>query len=189
MKEGIVDPALGETALGVELRFIDELPDMETASHLERKAANAIRTELMTTLGVSDLYALDRLDLTLESSIDVAAQRQVTDFLQSLDDPEVARSHGLFGHRLLESGGDNDELVISLTVYERGEDANYLRVQADNLDQPFDINSGAKLDLGSTAKLRTLITYLEVIAEIHADVREERLRRSVRGPLAAARMR
>ena len=41
-------------------------------------------------------------------------------------------------------------------------------MQADNLDQPFDINQGAKLDLGSTAKLRTLITYLEIIADLHA---------------------
>ncbi|MGI9420298.1 MAG: transglycosylase domain-containing protein, partial [Geminicoccaceae bacterium] len=168
MAEGIVDPALGETALGVELRFLEDLPDVETASHLQRKAATAVRTELMSTLGVSDLYALDRFDLTVETSIDVAAQRQVTDFLQSLDDPEIARERGLYGHRLLNSDADNDELVISLTVYERGEDTNYLRVQADNLDQPFDINSGAKLDLGSTAKLRTLITYLEVIADIHA---------------------
>ena len=32
----------------------------------------------------------------------------------------------------------------------------YATVQADNLDRPFDINSGMKLDLGSTAKLRTL---------------------------------
>ena len=39
-------------------------------------------------------------------------------------------------------------------LYERGAGVNYLRVQADNLDQPFDMNRGAKLDLGSTAKLR-----------------------------------
>ncbi|MBK6277296.1 MAG: hypothetical protein IPF57_03850 [Gammaproteobacteria bacterium] len=32
---------------------------------------------------------------------------------------------------------------------------NHLRINADNLDQPLDINAGAKLDLGSTAKLRT----------------------------------
>ncbi|MEM8952345.1 MAG: transglycosylase domain-containing protein, partial [Pseudomonadota bacterium] len=167
MREGVVDAELGETALGVELRFVDQLPDVEIASYLEQKAATAIRTELMSMLGVSDLYGLDRLDLTLESSIDVDAQRQVTDLLQSLDDPDVARELGLYGHRLLQPGDSKDPLVISLTVYERGADASYLRVQADNLDQPFDINSGAKLDLGSTAKLRTLITYLEVIAEIH----------------------
>jgi membrane peptidoglycan carboxypeptidase len=40
-------------------------------------------------------------------------------------------------------------------------------VQADNHDQPLDINEGAKLDLGSTAKLRTMITYLELVAELH----------------------
>ena len=183
-REGVIDANLAEAALGVDLRFLDELPKTETASHLERKAATAIRTELMTTLGVSDLYALDRLDLTLESSIDVDAQRQVTDLLQSLDDPEIARRLGLYGERLLQPDGDNDPLVISLTVYERGEDANFLRVQADNHDQPFDINRGAKLDLGSTAKLRTLITYLEVIAEIHADFAEagfENLSEAARG--------
>ncbi|MGI9490422.1 MAG: transglycosylase domain-containing protein, partial [Geminicoccaceae bacterium] len=168
MREGVIEQALGEAALGIDLRFLDELPEANAASHQERKAATAIRTELMSMLGVSDLYGLDRLDLTLESSIDVDAQRRVTDLLQSLDDPDVVRRLGLYGKRLLQPDTDNDPLTISLTVYERGEDANHLRVQADNLDQPFDINSGAKLDLGSTAKLRTLITYLEIITEIHA---------------------
>ena len=172
MREGVIDAGLGETALGVALRFIDELPETEIASHLERKAATAIRTELMSLLGVSSLYGLDRLDLAVESSVDIEAQRRVTDVLQSLQDPNTARKLGLYGHRLLQADASNDPLVISLTVYERGEDANFLRVQADNLDQPFDINRGAKLDLGSTAKLRTLITYLEVIAEIHGRFEE-----------------
>jgi membrane peptidoglycan carboxypeptidase len=69
---------------------------------------------------------------------------------------------------MLDAGASGDPLIYSLTLYERGAGVNYLRVQADNLDQPFDINQGAKLDLGSTAKLRTLITYLEIIAELHA---------------------
>ena len=42
-----------------------------------------------------------------------------------------------------------------------------LRVQADNLIQPLDINAGTKLDLGSSAKFRTLISYLSVIADLH----------------------
>jgi len=41
-------------------------------------------------------------------------------------------------------------------LYERGAERNYLRIHADSLNSPFDINSGAKLILGSTAKLRTL---------------------------------
>ena len=45
-----------------------------------------------------------------------------------------------------------------------------MRVQADNVDQPFDINDGAKLELGSTAKLRTLVTYLDLVASLHAQL-------------------
>ena len=50
---------------------------------------------------------------------------------------------------------------------ERGATANYLRVQSDNYEQPLDINDGAKLDLGSTAKLRTLVSYLDIVANLH----------------------
>ena len=51
---------------------------------------------------------------------------------------------GLYGHRLLEARRLG-ALIYSLTLYERGDGVNHLRVQADNLDQPFDINQGAKL--------------------------------------------
>ncbi len=46
-------------------------------------------------------------------------------------------------------------------------DTNYLRVQTDNFDQPLNINEGTKLDLGSTAKLRTLVTYLDIMDKLH----------------------
>ena len=189
MRDGVIEAKLGEAALGVDLEFLDQTPDLETASLPQQKAANALRTELLGLLGVNNLYELDRLDLTLESTIDVQAQRQVTDVLEGLRDPELAADLGLYGHRLLKKNQSNDPLMISLTVYERGDDANYLRVQADNLNQPFDLNRGAKLDLGSTAKLRTLITYLEVIAAIHEDLGEmdkselRRLSRSGPDPL------
>ena len=57
--------------------------------------------------------------------------------------------------------------MFSFTLFERGEGSNLLRVQTDNFDQPFDLNEGARLDLGSTAKLRTLVTYLELVADLH----------------------
>ena len=53
-------------------------------------------------------------------------------------------------------------------LFERTPEANLLRVQVDTLDRPFDVNSGLKLDLGSTAKLRTTIHYLEVVEGLHA---------------------
>ncbi len=40
-------------------------------------------------------------------------------------------------------------------------------MQTDSTDQPFDINEGSKLELGSTAKMRVLTTYLQIISELH----------------------
>ena len=64
----------------------------------------------------------------------------------------------MVGHQLL-GDGNPAQMTWSFVLYERDGDRNYVRIHADSLNKPFDINSGAKLQLGSTAKLRTLITY------------------------------
>ncbi|HYZ25470.1 MAG TPA: transglycosylase domain-containing protein, partial [Geminicoccaceae bacterium] len=165
---GVIDPELQQAALEVSLEFLPSAPQRAQPPFVERKAANAIRTTLLRLLGLDQLYRLDRLDLEVATSLDLATQQRVIDLLRQLSDPRAAGEMGLYGHRLLDAAHSGDPLIYSLTLYERGEGANYLRVQADNLEQPFDINEGAKLDLGSTAKLRTLITYLEIIADLHA---------------------
>ena len=92
----------------------------------------------------------------------------MVEVLSKLNEPSFIESLGMAGFRLLDAGkNDLHRVIYSFTLYERGTNANYVRIQADNLDQPLDINEGAKLDLGSTAKLRTLITYLEIITELH----------------------
>jgi len=72
------------------------------------------------------------------------------------------------GSHMLDPGADPSPLIYSFTLFERSAGTNLLRIQADNIDQPFDVNQGARLDLGSTAKLRTLVSYLELVAELHA---------------------
>ena len=75
--------------------------------------------------------------------------------LERLGDPAYVKSLGLVGHNLL--GAEKPgRLAWSVMLYERGAERNYLHIHADSLNSPFDINSGAKLILGSTAKLRTL---------------------------------
>ena len=64
-------------------------------------------------------------------------------------------------------GGDPAGVLYSFTLYEQSAGANAVRVQVDSGDRPLDLNDGAKLELGSTAKLRTLVTYLELMAELH----------------------
>ena len=52
-------------------------------------------------LGEPRLYDLDRLDLTVDTTINQPAQKIVSDYLQSLAKPEAAAASGLIGFRLL----------------------------------------------------------------------------------------
>lgn len=131
-----------------------------------RKAANAVRNHLANLLGDSRLYNLDRLDLSVRTTLNADAQKAVTATLRKLTNNEAAAEAGLTGKGML-GNGDPSKVVYSFTLMERGDKVNYLRVQTDNYDQPLDINEGAKLDLGSTAKLRTLSTYLDIIDQLH----------------------
>lgn len=163
---GLIDENLRAMATAIPLHFgHSNAPESDT-NFLDRKGANLVRSRLLTLLGMSSLYVLDRLDLTVHSTLDYSAQSAATQTLESLREPEMARRHGLYGFRLLEKDDDLARIVYSFTLIERGQGANWVRVQTDNYDQPFDINEGVKLDLGSTAKLRTLVTYLDVMATL-----------------------
>ena len=123
----------------------------------------------MSALGVPSLYSLDRTDLSADTTLAASDQDRVAAALSRLKDPDTVKSLGLVGDKLL-GHEDPSRVAYSVVLYERGADRNYLRIHADSLDQPFDINSGAKVILGSTAKLRTLVTYLGIIAEDHAEM-------------------
>lgn len=164
-QEGIITPELRDIALDAPIVFRGTPPRPAPASFVERKALNAIRADLLRLTGIESFYELDRLDMRAQASIDAAAQTAVTETLRRLLESEGAKRAGLFGDRLLR--GDPAGVAYSFTLYERGSDANRLRVQADSLERPLDLNSGGKLDLGSTAKLRTVTTYLEIVAELH----------------------
>lgn len=166
MEANVIPHDLGKAAIEVRPEFRQRVPQTENIPFLRRKAANAVRTVLLNELGVASLYELDRLDLTVMSTFAREFQDRVTETLSRLNDPKVAQAAGLVGHRLLGTG-DPSKVFYSLTLYERTPRANLLRVQTDNFDGPFNINEGIKLDLGSTAKLRTLVHYLEIISWLH----------------------
>ncbi len=165
---GIITVAQRDVALKVSLMPTGKSANFYAMnnSFVTRKAANAMRTHVAGLLGDMSLYSLDRLDLSAVSTLDGQAQIAVTEVLRKLRDPETAKAAGLTGKGML-GNGDPANVVYSFTLLEKGENANYLRLQTDNYDQPLDINDGAKLDLGSTAKLRTLVTYLDIIAQLH----------------------
>jgi membrane peptidoglycan carboxypeptidase len=163
---GVIDPALRDAALAAPLRFREDVPPPAAEIYAGNKATDQLRDDLVTLLHLPNYYALDRLDLSGWSSIDEAAQHRISDVLSRLGDPGYDRSLGLYGRQLLGSASPA-RLAWSFVLYERGTDSNFVRVRADSLNEPFDINSGAKLQLGSTAKLRTLITYLDIVDALH----------------------
>ncbi len=164
--EGVLTDSLFERALAQRADPRDRAPDARPLGPA-LKPVQGVRTRLVSALGTSGLYELDRLDLEVRTTFDRDVQDAVLAALYSLRDPASARAAGLLGDRLL-SGQDPSNVVYSFTLYERTGDANVLRVQADTYDQPLNINESVKLELGSTAKLRTLVTYLEIVAALHA---------------------
>jgi membrane peptidoglycan carboxypeptidase len=180
-RAGIIDWEFAAQVQDTPIKFLPAAPLVPQPSSIKNKAANAIRVSMMDALGVNNLYDLNRLHLQVDSTIDVPLQKRVTDFLNGLADDKVVAALGLRGERLLENA-DPAKVVYSFLLVEATPRGNLVRVQADNLNAPFDFNKSVKLELGSTAKLRTLTHYLEIVAELHKELsaldRKQLLQRS-----------
>lgn len=164
--EGIISAGLRDAALRIELRPQPKPAPPENPTFVAGKAPNAIRMKLLPMLGLDNTYALDRLDLTVRTTLDKNVQDSTTRFLQGLSNPSRVAAAGMIGYQLLDNGNPRS-VIYSFTLYEHSGGANLLRVQTDNFDQPLDINQGTRLQLGSTAKLRTLINYLQIVEQLH----------------------
>lgn len=166
-RDGVISNSLKEAVLKASATR-PKLSDPAPRSFLtEKKTQAVLRSRLARALNVKTIYDLDRLDLTVKTSLDYDTQKEVTKALHDLSNPEAAKSAGILGFRLLNDNVDLAPVVYSLMIYERSEVGNLLRIQTDNFDQPLDINEGIKLDLGSTSKLRTMVHYLELIAQVY----------------------
>jgi membrane peptidoglycan carboxypeptidase len=167
----VIPRELADRAKQIKLRDIKLRVDPPAPRFVDQKATNAQRIHVAALLGNPRLYNLDRLDLQVNTTINQPAQKIVAAYLQSLANLDAATASGLVGFRLLQPNNQLDQVIYSFTLYEKTQQGNVLRVQADNLNQPFDINSQARLDLGSTAKLRTLVTYLRIISQLYDEDR------------------
>ncbi|SFH84067.1 Membrane carboxypeptidase (penicillin-binding protein) [Pseudomonas guineae] len=162
---GLIDSALRDAALRQPLAYRDWALEPNLQPVDGNKGISVVRSRLSAMLNMP-FYDLDRLDLSATSTLNNPLQREASHYLQQLADPVFAGQIGLFGERLL-SPEKTADVRYSFTLLERTNNGSVVRVQTDNTDQPFDINEGSKLELGSTAKLRVLATYLEIIAELH----------------------
>jgi membrane peptidoglycan carboxypeptidase len=165
---GVIDEPLLAVLQGTHLKFAPAIPQ-EPPRFIEHKAANATRTELSALLAVPNLYDLDRLNLQVDTTIDAPLQSQVLTLLKRLASPEFVAANNLREPHLLDHG-DPKGVTYSLLLVESRPEGNLVRVHTDTQDAPFDVNDGMKLELGSTAKLRTLVHYLELVAQLHDEL-------------------
>jgi membrane peptidoglycan carboxypeptidase len=162
---GSVSPEMRDAALAEPLKFRDLVANPAVLPADVGKGTTAIRARLAGMLDAS-LYEVDRFDVAVSATLNGPLQQAVSDFLGRLGGVDFARTHGLIGERMLVPA-TMGAVRYSFNLVERTPDGNRVRVQTDTTDQPLDINEGSKLELGSTAKLRVLTTYLEIIAELH----------------------
>jgi membrane peptidoglycan carboxypeptidase len=165
LNEGIITTSLHNPSFRISKHLQRSARENPNVSFIEMKAANAVRTELLNLLQVNSFYDLDQFDITVQTTFNHKIQEAVTGKLQQLHDPEYVRRTGFEGERLVT--GNPEEINYALLLYERTPDGNLLRIQTDNLNKPLNINEGTKLELGSTAKLRTLVHYLEIIDRLY----------------------
>jgi membrane peptidoglycan carboxypeptidase len=165
-KDGVIDADLADAVQRTPLEFLERAPVAPPLPFARQKAPNAIRTTLLQWLDVPSFYELDRLHLEADGTIDRDLQEAVERLFENLANTDFVRTNALTGERLLRNA-DPTQVVYSMMLFERTAHGNLLRVNADNLERPFDINGGVKLDLGSTAKFRTLSHYLEIVALLY----------------------
>lgn len=165
-EQGVITPALRDAARAAPLVLGGALA-AGAPEVADRKGADAVRLQLLDALGLARTYDLDRLDLTVTTTLDLPAQAAVSDTLRALRTPEGAAEAGIVGTRLIGKTHDPAGVHYSFTLYERVAGRNVVRVHTDTQPGQFSLNDGMKLELGSTAKLRTLVSWLELLSEAY----------------------
>ena len=166
VRTGVIDRGFARQLRRTPAGFLPQTHIDDSEPLPEAKAADVVRTELLSVLGLPGFYSLDQLQLSVDSTIDTALQRETEQIFASLKDPDFLSAHGLRGEQLL-SQGNPKKVIYGLILFERLSNGYALRVDTDTLDAPFDLNRGMKLQLGSTAKLRTLANYLAIAASLY----------------------
>ncbi|WP_093461321.1 transglycosylase domain-containing protein [Pseudomonas sp. NFR16] len=161
----VIDPPLADAALAATVTYRDWV-QQPTVQPIETNKGITVARNRLSNMLDRPLYDLDRLDLSATSTLQNDLQTRVGQYLRDLANPEFAGQLGLIGEHLL-TPTSTQAVRYSFTLFERDIDGSRVRVQTDSTDQPFDINEGSKLELGSTAKMRVLTTYLQIIAELH----------------------
>jgi membrane peptidoglycan carboxypeptidase len=161
-REGVISQALRDEALKWPVTLGPAVTHSVHDQLVEEKVLDDLKANLSSLLGKTSTHELVRMDVDVETTLDTRAHQKVAEVIASLRDPSFVGRHGLDGRTRM-GAGEPDDLIFSVMLFERGEAYHRLRLKVDSHPGRLDLNEGSKLDLGSTAKLRTLTHYLEVV--------------------------
>lgn len=105
-QDGTLPADIARAARAAKLQVSKNAPLLVQPQFTDRKAVDDIRTDLLTTLDVPGLYSLDRLDLSVRSTIDRSAQAGVVTALKKITTPQGAQELGFVGTNLLDNNVD-----------------------------------------------------------------------------------
>ena len=78
-QDGVISASLRDRALALEVQPLKGGVTITRDGPGNRKAADVVRNRLVEHLGLADLYELDRLDLTVDTTLDRVAQDRLAE--------------------------------------------------------------------------------------------------------------
>lgn len=162
-RAGLISQKLKRIAWAQRLDWAQSI-DPDLLPKDPEKFAHLVRVNLLQAAGLKSLHDFDRMDIAAESTIDKRATQIVNKALYDLGNPYTDIGRLVIGERMAKFDTAHN-IQYSFTLYQNVGEANHLLVQTDNFGGEFNLNEDSMLELGSTAKLRTLITYLEYSLE------------------------
>ncbi len=163
---GVISAELRDAAVKAVPDFRKEMDFNYPFSFEKWKTTNLLRTRLLSDLKVDRFYDLDRYDLEVFSTLNLGLQDDFLQFFNKIKDSSDAVAAGFKAPNLL-ARGNPAGITYSVSLYESAPQGNLLRVRTNSANTPFNIDESAKVDLGSTAKLRTIVHYLEIIEALY----------------------
>lgn len=171
----VQEKILKSEALALVSTFQSKIPfASETKNFVDAKAQDLVRKRASSLLGVS-YPELDKLDLTVKSTFRLDIQDVVTSFFEQLKDESFIAANNLRVDHLLDQTTAN-KVTYSFVLYELENGQSKMRASYDNFNKPFNFNDSGKMELGSTAKLRVLVSYLEAVAQAFKEKQEGKLK-------------
>ena len=151
--EGVISYELKNSSMG-RLQFKNKINNFISTKKL---ISDPVRFYLLNKLAINKTYDLDKFDLIVNSSIN----KKLYNDLYNKAAIEIKKHKSITGKYLLKN--NKQDFILSFLLFEKVGNINYLRAQFDQFPSRFSANDSMKLELGSTAKFRVLVSYLQLI--------------------------